>query len=530
MSKPIGLFGFVNLVALANLILFQGPLNRFAVSVADLPQMQGVLQLATVQVIGFCLLVALLLLLSALSLRLMKLVAVALFLTNAAALYFMQTYGIVFDRSMIGNILNTDTREASELWHAGMLPYVLGLGAVPGALIWAARIRPPRRYWRVAGAAGAVIAMCAWIFATSFTWLWFDRHATLLGGKILPWSYVANTARYLNRTALANRAQELLPDASFAEDSPARKQIVVLIIGEAARADHLSLYGYGRDTEPFTAGMGLIALPAGDACSTNTIASTACIVTHEGRAASPRTGHEPLLSYLTRHGVETLYRSNNSGPPPMQVSKFEHARDIAAGCSGAECPDGRFDAALNWRLGEILTQSEARRILVTLHQTGSHGPAYFSKYPDDFKAFTPVCDTVQIADCSQEELVNAYDNTIRYTDSLLADLIAQLAAVPDADAVLLYVADHGQSLGEGGFYLHGAPMAIAPEAQRKVPFLVWMSESFKASRGLAAGDIQRAESFPHDFPFHSVMGAFGMTSAIYKPEYDLFNPSGKDGG
>ena len=158
----------------------------------------------------------------------------------------------------------------------------------------------------------------------------------------------------------------------------------------------------------------------------------------------------------------------------------------------------------------------------TLHQSGSHGPAYYSKYPEGFAQFKPECKTVQVSNCSQEELSNAYDNSIRYTDFLLADLIAQLETV-DADTVVIYVSDHGQSLGESGFYLHGAPNAVAPKQQREIPFLVWMSEGFKARRGITEADILPEETFPHDFPFHSVMGAFGMKSDIYKPEFDIFN-------
>jgi len=156
-------------------------------------------------------------------------------------------------------------------------------------------------------------------------------------------------------------------------------------------------------------------------------------------------------------------------------------------------------------------------------QTGSLGPAYYSKYPKEFEYFTPVCDTVQVSSCSQEALDNAYDNTIRYTDNLIADLIAQLDALSDVNAALIYVSDHGQSLGENGFYLHGAPTAIAPKAQREVQFFVWISEGFAQARDLTPQSILRQETHPHDSPFHSIMGAFGLRSEIYKPEFDIFS-------
>ncbi len=524
-KNGIGLFRFVILTGLANLALFQKPLLNYALPVVDLSRFQGALQIGSLQIVQLCMFAFFMFLLAILSVRLMKLVAAVLFLTNAAAVYFMLSYGMELDRSMIANILNTDPREAGMLWDWGILPYLLLMGVLPAAIILITPVRKPRWYWRILFAIGAIGALAGWMFVTSTTWLWYDKHAKRLGGKVLPWSYVINTARHFNRLALENREQILLPDAVFDPVPPPRKQIVVLVIGEAARADSFGLYDYPRDTNPFTVKQGIIPLPVGQSCATNTIASTACILTHEGRAASSHTAFEPLPSYLKRQGIEIFYRTNNTGPPPVKVDHYQHVNDIADACTGADCPVRGSDATLNWRLAETLQQSDANRIFVTLHQTGSHGPAYWTKYPPEFAHFQPECKTVQVADCTAEELRNAYDNTIRYTDYLLADLIEQLGSIKDADVAMIYVSDHGQSLGEGGFYLHGAPLAIAPPQQRRIPFLVWMSDSFKQSRGLSAAAIVPAESFPHDFPFHSVMGAFGITSDIYKPQYDIFHPA-----
>ena len=514
------LSGFVLLLALLNLALFQKPLLSFALSVSSFPDATGWLQIMSVQVVQLCLFAAVLFLLSVLSVRLMKLVAALIFMVNAAALYFVLAYNIEIDRSMIANVLNTDTGEASGLWHWSILPYLAGLGLLPAWVFWRVEVRAPKRVLRLLAALGSFGLLVAWLLVTSTTWLWYDQHASRMGSKILPWSYVINTARHYNKRYLNEREQVLLPPARFAEPLPARKQIVVLVIGEAARAANFTLYGYGRETNTYTKDSGLFALPVGQSCTTNTIGSTVCILTPEGRKASSHTLSEPLPSYLTRQGIETIYRSNNSGPPPIKATVQERAADITARCTAETCPTG--DAALNYDLGPMLERSQAKRIFVTLHQTGSHGPAYFSKYPEAFARFTPECKTVQVAKCTPEELLNAYDNSILYTDYLLADLIAQLEGV-EADAALIYVSDHGQSLGEGGYYLHGLPNSVAPKEQRDVPFLVWMSEGFAARRGLTAASVVPAESFPHDFPFHSVMGAFGMMSDVYKPEFDIFN-------
>ena len=470
-----GVFVFVLILAAGNLALYQKPLLGYGISVSALPDLTGWLQILSLQVVQFCLLAGVLFFIAAFSITALRVLASLFALINAIALYFMLTYNMELDRTMIANILSTDNREASGLWHILIVPYILILGVVPTFAIWWTQVRRSTWVRRLFGSVVAFVALFAWLYMTSATWLWYDQHASRLGSKILPWSYVINTARHFNRIALDERVQTLLPDASFDSNAPSRKEVVVLVIGEAARAENFSLYGYAKDTNPFTKATSITALPFGLSCATNTISSTACILTHEGSAAASHTKFETLPSYLTRFGVETIYRTNNSGPPPVNVTTFEGANEIAARCTARTCPQPAMDEALNWGLAEILNASTSKRVFVTLHQTGSHGPAYYSKYPKGFDHFKPECKTVQVSSCSQEELSNAYDNSIRYTDFLLADLITQLETV-DADTAMIYVSDHGQSLGESGFYLHGAPNAVAPKQQREIPFLVWMSD------------------------------------------------------
>lgn len=512
---------FVLCIVLGNLVLYQKPLLEHTISVSA-SGWQGWVQILSTQFLQIGLLGSILLLISTFSIVAMKVVASVFAFANASALYFMVSYNMLLDRTMIANILGTNSSEAGGLWHPSILPYLMFLGVLPTVLIWWTKVYRSTWIRRALSSVAVFVSLLAWLFATSATWLWYDQHATELGSKILPWSYVVNTARYYNREALDEREQVLLPDAAFETDSPKRKMVVVLVMGEAARAANFARYGYDKDTNPFTAKTSLTALPAGLSCATNTISSTACILTHEGSAASSHTKQEPLPSYLTRQGIETIYRTNSAGPPPVKVTTFETTRDIADRCEGNACPQYKLDEVLNWKLAEALKASTSDRIFVTMHQTGSHGPAYHKQYPAGFDHFQPECKTVQIGSCSSDELYNSYDNTIRYTDHLLADLIAQLKTL-DADSVMIYVSDHGQSLGENGFYLHGAPNAVAPNVQREVPFLVWMSEGFKARRALSEADIIPEKSYPHDFPFHSVMGAFGMRSPIYKPEFDIFS-------
>jgi lipid A ethanolaminephosphotransferase len=248
-------------------------------------------------------------------------------MTNASALYFMNTYNIEIDLALIGNILDTDTREVSELWHWMIWVYIGVFGAIPSLAIWFVRMRMPRVLLRLAAPFAVFGTLLASLFATSFTWHWYDQHATRMGGWILPWSYIVNVGRHYNKAALRDREQVLLPDATFLSE-PAQKQIVVLVIGEAARAENFAHYGYPRDTNPYTMDTSIVVLPVGNSCATYTVGGTACITTHEGREAPARTTFEPLASYLTRHDVETIWRTNSSGTPPFTATvKQKRARD-----------------------------------------------------------------------------------------------------------------------------------------------------------------------------------------------------------
>ena len=521
MKLPSNLVWFAAIASLLNMVLFQQPLLSHALTLTD-PGWPGAEQLISLQALQFFLLLALFLFVGFLSPLALKVLISVLFIANACALYFMWSYGVVLDITMIGNIFATNRNQAGELFHPLILLYVLMFAALPLIFVWNTRVRRPKWYIGLTAPFLALILLAGILFATSKTWLWYDKHSTSMGARILPWSYVVNTGRYFNKRAMRNRDQILLPDIAM-PDAPDQKQVVVLVIGEAVRAENLGHYGYTKDTTPFTERKDIAVLPAGQSCATFTIGSTACILTHEGREASSRTLFEPIANYLTRHGVDTIWRTNTGGTPPINANVYEYAVEIAGRCEGDDCPLPRMDGALFWKLDELIEQRDSNRIFIALHLTGSHGPSYHRKYPPEFEHFTPVCRTVQLANCSSEELFNAYDNTLRYTDFLLASLIDQLDALENVASTVIYTADHGQSLGEGGLYLHGAPNPIAPDVQRIVPFLVWMSDAFKEARGLGNADIIPEVTYPHDFPFHSVMGAFGMTSDIYKPEFDIFN-------
>ncbi|GAB4267938.1 MAG: phosphoethanolamine--lipid A transferase EptA [Pararhodobacter sp.] len=517
--RGVGLFAYVALYALATLALYQWPLLSYVTRVIDLGQPQGWAILTTLELLQALLTAGLMLMLGVVSVRLMKLAGAALFVTNALAQYFMTTYGIVIDPTMIGNILNTNQAEAGGLIHPMLFVSVVLLGALPALAALLLPVRPARRLRTLGALIGVVAALVGTVYAASGTWLWFDAQGSQVGPRTLPWSYLGNGARYAAEYRRRNRPPTPLPDPSLNPPADGLHEVVVLAIGEAARADHLGAFGYARPTTPFTAPRGVIAYPDGRSCATYTLGSVACILSHLGNAARVSDPHEPLPSYLSRAGVESIVRINNQGMPPLPGVSIETVRDVA-GCGDA-CAGPLFDEDLLTGLSERISRAGPRPVFVLLHLGGSHGPEYWRKYPPAFETFTPVCRSTLVAECAPEELINAYDNSIRYTDHVLARLIDLLEALPDTRATLLYVADHGQSLGENGVYLHGLPNAIAPDEQRRVPLMLWIDDDMARARGLDRARLARPVPNPHDMIFHTVLGALGVQSPIYRPEHDL---------
>lgn len=525
-----GVVGFILFSAVLNAVLFQWPLYRLALSTRSALDGHGVLALLTLFVVQLLVSITVLGLAALLSVRLLKLLCMLFAVGNAVALYFIVQYGVLIDATMGGNILNTRFSEAAELAHPKLLMYVVLLGLLPALLVARVRIVASSRVRRGTFVLVSLLLGSAWLYANAASWLWIDKHAKQFGALMLPWSYVINPVRHQLQEARQNRPPDLLPPlTSTNTGTDTQRVVVVLVIGESARAQNFSLLGYARQTNPLLAQSGAIAFPGATACSTYTTASLRCMLSH--RSVGDQGGNdEPLPSYLHRHGVQVVWRSNNFGEPPLQVTHYERADEIRKSCVG-ECSRLDYDQVLLEGLAARLRAAPpTQKTLVVLHQTGSHGPQYFKKVPPDFERFKPICRTVELQKCSSEELVNAYDNTILYTDEVLNRVIELLKSLQGTASVMLYMSDHGESLGERGLYLHGVPASIAPEVQTAVPLLVWMSDDFlrlrgtdrAAARAAALASASAAGPPSHDVVFHSVMGALGLTSAIYVPQRDLF--------
>ena len=339
-------------------------------------------------------------------------------------------------------------------------------------------------------------------------WPWIDRHAPKIGSLIMPWTYVVNSVRYYNSERKRNRKEIPLPDARIVTDS---RDVCVLVIGESARRANFSLYGYGRPTNPLLERDSVTALMA-DAAATYTTAGVKAILDHKPTNKL----YEILPNYLYRNGVDVVWRSANWGEPPLHIDKHYGTRELKARYPEA---DDRYDGILLAGLRDEILSSDKDKLLIVLHTSTSHGPTYYKKYPAGFEVFKPVCTTVEMSKADPGELMNAYDNTIVYTDYLIHSVIEILRDVPRRSC-LIFVSDHGESLGEGNLYMHGVPMLVAPKEQIEIPFLVWTSDGeLKADAGKQVGQYH---------VFHSILRFLGIDSPVYDESLDIFSPTEKE--
>ena len=303
----------------------------------------------------------------------------------------------------------------------------------------------------------------------------------------------------------------------------------MLVVGETARSQNFSLNGYARQTNPELAKRGVISFPDAVACGTSTEVSLPCMFSVFGRARYDEEKiqtHESVLHVLARAGVQVLWRDNQSGCKGicdgLPTEQLDHSKDPAL-CQGDQC----FDEILLKGMDQVLRDKQGN-LLVVMHQLGSHGPAYFKRYPAAFKQFTPACESDDLRLCKPEEIVNAYDNSLLYTDFFLGRVIDFLEqAQKTHDTAMLYVSDHGESLGEGGLYLHGMPYPIAPDVQTRVPFVLWMSQAFRTGFGVDEQCLRgraKPQQASHDQLFHSLLGIFGVQTRAYEARLDLFAP------
>ncbi len=465
--------------------------------------------------------------------RATKITLALLLVVSAAASYFISTYGILIDTSMLTNVLQTDRAEAADLLSLRLVGWLLLFGLLPVLLL--SRARLVLRGWKVelAYKLGAIVLALVCIGGILFTQ--YQSYSSLLRNhreirlQLVPSNVVGAVHGYLRRQLSAPVQLDVVgTDAHRVQLTglAGKPKLTVLVVGETARAMNFSLNGYARQTNPELAKREVISFSNVSSCGTATATSVPCMFMDMGHDhyRDALAGHrEGLLDILQRVGISVLWRDNNSGckgscdrVPSEDVSHFI-LPDI---CTKGNCQDEVLLSGLQYYL-----DSQYHDAVVVLHMQGSHGPAYYKRYPPAFEKFTPVCRSNQLDQCSVESIVNAYDNSLLYTDHVLAQLIDLLKDNEARfDSSMLYVSDHGESLGENGIYLHGLPYALAPKEQTHVPMLLWLSQGMASREGLVPGCLasQRDVPLSHDNLFHSLLGLMAVQTVTYQPERDLF--------
>jgi lipid A ethanolaminephosphotransferase len=468
---------------------------------------------------------------------LLKPVLIFLFVTTSFASYFMNHYGVAIDAAMMQNVFETDLREAAELLNWRLAASVILLGVIPSLLLWRIRLQAPPLGRNLLAKSAIVIASLA--VAACLLLLFFKTYAPAfrehreLRLLLAPTNYLNAGSSFLRKKA---RPVAVAPIGTDAIRGPlwagaARRTVTVIVVGETARAMNFSLNGYARQTNPrLSKQEGLINFSQVTSCGTATAVSVPCVFSSLGRKNYSETrakSQQGLLDVLAHAGFDVMWRDNNSGcKGACDRVGYEDLSQPVAGdplCRQEECYDERL---LN-RLPEIIRWAK-NDLVIVLHQKGSHGPAYWKRYPEAFARWEPVCRTSDLEKCPTENIVAAYDNTILYTDYFLSkaiDILRKSGNEAGVETALMYFSDHGESLGEKNMYLHGAPYIISPIEQRHVPFMLWLSDRFLSHFRIDAKCLaaRSGQAFSHDDVFHSILGMLNVSTAVYNPALDIFH-------
>lgn len=460
---------------------------------------------------------------------LVKPLLVVFLLLSSVLAYFTNTFGTVFDYHMLTNVLETDTAEASDLFSVQLLLYVLVLGLIPSLLIYLAPLKHP--HWKVetlsrlklAGGALAMLAAIQVAFGGHYAGMMRDHFE--IAAKVNPTYALYSAAKLAVRSApmAVARAHQLVGTDARIPATDVDRDLVIMVVGETGRADHWSLNGYGLETNPLLAKEDVINFPDFWSCGTFTSWSVPCMFSRLGRAdfdPAKASAEDNALDVLKRAGISILWRDNNSNS--KGVADRVTYEDFKSPRTNPVCEDGECrDEGMLEGLQDYI-DAQKGDILIVLHQMGNHGPAYYKRYPKSFERFTPVCRTSDLGSCSSIEITNAYDNAILYTDYFLSKVIALLKKNnAKFETAMMYLADHGESLGEYGVFLHGMPYVLAPDAQKHVPAVLWLGPAFRKELRMDAMEARRKQRWSQDNVFSTLLGFFEVRSEAYDPHKDL---------
>lgn len=466
-----------------------------------------------------------------------KILASVLIILGGFSAYFVNSLGVVITPDQIQNMLQTDAREVRDLWSMRLIIWTLGFVIFPLGIVWMLQIQPTSTgHQLVHKSLSSVVSLgliLGLLFCFYVDYAAIFREHRDLKGMLSPQNSIASTLSYYKKKA----PKANLPLVAFGEDAHLLQQaqmqehpkLMVLVVGETARAESFALNGYARNTNPELSKLAVINFSQVSSCGTATAVSVPCMFsgmsreTYDEQLASHREG---LLDIAQRAGYQVTWIDNNSGCKGAcdRVQKYQIPAQLKQKwCdAGGECFDEILVDSLKDYLAH-LDKNNPKPQLIVLHQMGSHGPAYFKRSKAPYQPFQPTCKTNAIQGCSTEELKNSYDNSIVYTDHVLAQIIETLKQQTQYQTGFWYLSDHGESTGEHGLYLHGAPYRMAPTQQTHIPMLMWFSDAWKQQNthqvSCLKGQTEQARSQDHLFP--SLLSLLDIKTQVTEAKNDM---------
>ena len=463
---------------------------------------------------------------------LFKAIQIPLLLTSSLAFYASLKYNVMFDYSMIENVFETDTGEAFTYVNLGSVSYFIFLGLLPAWIVFKMKITYAKSITReIVNRLLLVIAAVIGILLIAFfyykDYASIGRNNSYLNKMINP-AHAYNSFKYVKRTYFTKKLDYKIigQDASLESSTNEKPTLMILVIGETARSQNIFYNGYARNTNPYTQDMGIISFQDVSSCGTATAHSLPCMFSNMNRAnynKSRAINQDNVLDVISYAGVDMLWLENDGGDKEVasNFSKIEFtSQDSLDLCDVGSC----YDELLLQNIDERIQKNKGNQF-IALHIKGSHGPTYWQRYPESKARFTPACNQSDIENCSDQEIVNVYDNTLVYTDYIIARTIKKLAEYSKQyNVALMYISDHGESLGENGLYLHGAPYVIAPEEQTQVPWFIWFGNNYADAKGINKQcllDKANNDTFSHDNLFHTLLGLYGVETTAKDSQLDI---------
>lgn len=462
-----------------------------------------------------------------------KLIIPALLIISAAIGYSEIFLDVYFTTDMLENVLQTNFAESSRTITLPYLLWILGFGVLPAILYLLVKINYHRWYKELAYRVGMIVLSAVVILgiAKGFyqDYAGFVRNNKSVPALIVPSNFISASVNEIKRIRQANMPYTQLGLDAAQEKPDDYRHLTVLVVGETTRAQNWGLNGYQPQTTPLLAARGdqVINFKNVTSCGTATAVSVPCMFSGMGRDHydSVKASHQDnILDVLQRAGVDVIWLDNDSGC--KGVCDRVQSKDITALNDPNYCKDGEcLDNVLLQHVEEVIRNMKKDTVLV-LHTIGSHGPTYYERYTPEYHRFTPTCDTNEIQKCTNEQLVNTYNNGILYIDQFLDKVIKKVDAHPELEAAVYYLSDHGESLGENGVYLHGTPYAIAPDQQTHVPMIMWFSERFRENEHIDFDCLRKnaaEKSYSQDNLYSTLFGLMDMnpSTSVYQKNLDI---------